>query len=424
MKVFDIALKDLLRSLRSAFLLVMMFLAPLLITGILYFAFGSQAKAEASFALPPVRVRVANLDQPGSGAALAAGELLADYLQGGHLADVVQVTAAPDEASARAAVDRRDADVAVIMPPNLTEAAQTGASGATVVVYHDPTLSVGPSMVRVLVSDFLDGLTGARIAVDLVADRLGERHLPADAGSAEAVAQRYVDWLRSLGPAHGGEAAREVLAVRAPATATPVSNPGNSILGTVMAAMMIFFAFFTGAAGASSIIYEEEGGTLARLLGTPTPRGVILAGKLAGVIVTLVVQIAVLLVASSLLFGIAWGDPVSLLVVTLGLVIAAAGFGVLLISFMKGTRQAGPVMGGVVTLTGMIGGLITAPIPGVPAVFGIINLSMPQGWALRGYKLVVGGASAPEVLLPAGVLAAMGVAFFALGVSAFRRRLA
>ena len=40
MRVFDVALKDLLRSLRSAFLLVMMFVAPLLLTALIYFAFG------------------------------------------------------------------------------------------------------------------------------------------------------------------------------------------------------------------------------------------------------------------------------------------------------------------------------------------------------------------------------------------------
>jgi hypothetical protein len=37
MKVLDIALQDLFRSFRSGFALVMMFVAPLLITGIIYF---------------------------------------------------------------------------------------------------------------------------------------------------------------------------------------------------------------------------------------------------------------------------------------------------------------------------------------------------------------------------------------------------
>ena len=40
MKILDIAFKDLTRSFRSAFAVGMMFVAPLLITGLIYFAFG------------------------------------------------------------------------------------------------------------------------------------------------------------------------------------------------------------------------------------------------------------------------------------------------------------------------------------------------------------------------------------------------
>ena len=53
MKVLDIALKDLLRSFRSAFALVMMFVAPLLITGLIYFAFGSMLGGDVDALEPP-----------------------------------------------------------------------------------------------------------------------------------------------------------------------------------------------------------------------------------------------------------------------------------------------------------------------------------------------------------------------------------
>src|SRR5512133_3482243 len=122
MKVLQIALKDLRRSFRSAFLLVMMFVAPLLITGLLYFAFGNGSGGQGGFFLPVTRVRVANLDQPAPGIDLAAGQLLLQYLQGEKLARLLQTSPAPDEESARAAVDRREADVALIIPANFTAA--------------------------------------------------------------------------------------------------------------------------------------------------------------------------------------------------------------------------------------------------------------------------------------------------------------
>ncbi len=59
MKILDIALKDLTRSFRSLFAIGMMVSAPLVITGLIYFAFGG---GRASSDLPAVKVGVVNGD--------------------------------------------------------------------------------------------------------------------------------------------------------------------------------------------------------------------------------------------------------------------------------------------------------------------------------------------------------------------------
>ena len=51
-----------------------------------------------------------------------------------------------------------------------------------------------------------------------------------------------------------------------------------------------------------------------------------------------------------------------------------------------------------------------------------VNLSMPQGWALRGWELALRGAELNQVLLPVGVLLATGGLFFSVGVLMFQRR--
>jgi ABC-2 type transport system permease protein len=186
--------------------------------------------------------------------------------------------------------------------------------------------------------------------------------------------------------------------------------------------MMIFFVFFIGANAAESIVREENEGTLPRLFTTPTPQASILGGKYAAVVCTLLIQVLVLLVASSLLFGIRWGAPLPVALLTIGLIAAAAGFGVLLMSFIRTTRQAGPVMGGVLTITGMLGGLFTAGIPNAPRAFQTISLATPHGWALRGWKAAIAGGGVGEVLLPAAVTFGAGMLFFAIGLVLFRKR--
>src|SRR5512143_3481981 len=99
MKTIDIVLKDMRRYFRSFFALGMMFLAPLLITALLYFAFG-RPKEGGQFNLAPTRLQTANLDRPEMQEGLAAGRLLVEQLQGAAMKDLLVVTLAPSEASA------------------------------------------------------------------------------------------------------------------------------------------------------------------------------------------------------------------------------------------------------------------------------------------------------------------------------------
>src|SRR5512144_687487 len=100
MKVLDIAWKDLLRSFRSTFALGMTIGAPLLITGLLYFAFGGLAQGAGRFALPDLRVAVVNRDQPAAGGPALGAQLVA-YLQDERMPDWLLAQELPDEAAAR-----------------------------------------------------------------------------------------------------------------------------------------------------------------------------------------------------------------------------------------------------------------------------------------------------------------------------------
>ena len=422
MKVLDIALKDMLRSFRSGFVLVMMFVAPLLITGIIYFAFGGLG-GDGGFDLPVTRVQVVNLDQPGPQFSFSFGQMLVGFLQDERLANLLQVTEAADEADARAAVDSQDAGVVVIIPPDFTTAALAPQGSAEITLYQDPTLTLGPGIVKGIVSQFVDGFAGAKIASGVVADQLGQRGAAVDASLMQDVAMQYGAWAGSLGQSWDEEA-HPALDIQPPPTEAEPASQGAGMMGPIMAGMVIFFAFFTGASTAETIILEDEGGTLARLFTTPTPRAIILGGKFAAGFITLVVQVVVLMLASAIIFHIHWGEPLSMALVALGLVVAAAGLGVFIMSFLKSTRQAGPVMGTVLTLTGMVGGLFTTGFQNLPASYETINLLTPHGWALRGWKLVLAGGGVSEVLLPALVTLGMGVIFFVIGALVFRRRFA
>jgi hypothetical protein len=72
----------------------------------------------------------------------------------------------------------------------------------------------------------------------------------------------------------------------------------------------------------------------------------------------------------------------------------------------------------------LAGGLFTTTIPNMPAAFDTLTLFTPQGWAMHAWKLALAGGGVVEIGLPAGVLLAMGAAFFGVGVLIFRWRFA
>ena len=425
MKIIDIALKDLLRSFRSMFAVGMMLVAPLLVTGLIYVAFGGVRSDRIE--LPALQVGVVNQDvAPAGGPAL--GDLLVDMLNDQSVASWLHVTTMADAAAARAAVDRQELGVALIIPAGFSASALTGAGEAELLLVQDPTLTIGPLVVKNMVGSFLDGVSGARIAIEVVAARRSAHGVSLDAAGMQALAANFQAWFTGFQRTlyHGAEAAlvMQAPATGAPGSAEPEDNPMQHIMAMIMAGQMIFFAFYTGAYAMMSILREDEEGTLARLFTTPTDRTAILAGKFLAVVLTVLVQSSVLLLIGRLVFDIHWGLPLSVGMAVAGHVLAASGLGVLLMSLVKNTRQAGPVLGGGLTALGMLGGLFTVAVPNMPRAFELMALFTPHGWVLRAWRLAMSAGTPTEMLLPTLILLGLGAAMFSTGAVLFRRRYA
>jgi ABC-2 type transport system permease protein len=417
--MFRIAWKDIRHNFKSPFSLVMMFAAPLLITTLLYFAFGTAGGDSGGFDIPATRVLVVNRDDPPSASGgFAAGRMLVRFLSGEDLSGLVALSEVDSQAEALEALSRGGADVAVIIPADFTMSVLSGGRRSAIEVLHDPALSIGPRIVGGLVQHFVDGFAGSAIAMDVTRQQLESSGMDVSPGELQFVARQYAAWLEGEGHKEGGDPVR----LETPSGKTAAGETGYSLVGPIMAGMLIFFIFFMGANVASSVIRESEEGTLARLRVSPAPLSAILFGKIWGVLLSLVVQAAVLLTASALLFRISWGRPLTLLLVMTGLVIAASGFGIMLMSFLTSTRQLGPVMGGVLTATGLIGGLFTTGIPQVPEAMEHFTLLVPPGWALQGLQRSLDSAAPLSVALNSAVLTVMGVAFVGVGLLIYRRR--
>jgi ABC-2 type transport system permease protein len=433
MKALDIALKDLTRSFRSAFAVVFMFGVPLLVTGMFYFMFGNVSE-NGGFDLPRTKVIIANLDAggprfqvnpkniPGGKQADTMGDLIVSILESEEMADLIENTFAPDSQTARASVDRQESQVAIIIPADFSEQFADVREGKAIIeFYQDPTLTIGPAIMRSILNRFLDSMGGIKIAVNVFMDESN----PSDYALTGQFVQRYLDSSLALTEDLEGE----LLDVRAPSgkqqsEAEEQQNALLSIITPIMGGMMVFYAFFTGTSTAQSILKEEEERTLPRLFTTPTPQVTILTGKLLSVFMTVCAQVIVLLIAARLIFGVRWGEFLPVALTAAGIIFSASSFGIFVNSFLKDTKQAGVLFGGVLSLTGMVGmmSIFTGGSPSAGGLTDTVSLLVPQGWAVRGLLQSLNGEQVGAVLITSLVMVAWSAAFFIVGVLRFNRR--
>jgi ABC-2 type transport system permease protein len=424
MKIFDIALKDLKRSFRSLFAIGMTFAAPLLITGLIYMAFGGMGSGNTE--LPVTKVVVVNQDTPPAGSPDFGGMII-DMFRDPSVSKWLQASEITDEAEAQDMVNQQKAGVAMIIPQGFSNAMLTGEGQSDVRLIQDPTLTIGPMVIKDMIGSLIDGTTGARIAIQAEAEQRQTLGLAPDPGAQANLLQSYQQWFtefqRNL--YHSPQAA--LIATPPNLSEGPSANQSgdlSQIMSFVLAGMMIFFGFYTGAYSMMSILREEEEGTLARMFTTPTDRTLILGGKFLAVLLMVTVQALVMLVVGAFAFHIDWGQPATIALVLAGHVVTVTGLGVLLISLVKTSKQAGPVLGGALTGLGMLGGLFTVSVPNMPKIFDTLGLFTPQGWVLKAWKACLEGSSPANVMTTLIVLLALGTVLFLAGSAIFRRRFA
>jgi len=429
MKIITIAFKDLWRAFRSFFALAFMFGVPILMTAMFAFLFGGIGGEDSEFNLPSTEVFVVNHDE---GSSLVANfeaqgntfakmsDMLLDTLQQDSFQDLLTLTKT-SEREARSAVEAQEADMAMIIPENYTNALIGQSQGPSQIeFYQNAESDIGTEIVQSVVMSLVDSFSSGVIIQDSVTSIMENHNINLSQAEQISLISGFSSELES----NQTETQNNVNVIQ-PAE-SPVENdqgdPLQTILRSIMAGMMIFYAFFTGTSAAQTILQEQENGTLARLFISPTSTATILNGKFLAGFLMIIVQVATLLIFANLVFGIQWGPIVPLVFAAISLVALATSFGIFVMSLVKGTKQAGIIYGGVLTFTGMLG-ISSVFVMGTPIeeAFNYLPLFVPQGWAMNAFKASWQG-NWQRVLIHASGMILLAVIFFAIGNARFKKR--
>jgi ABC-2 type transport system permease protein len=373
-----IAGKDLRQRVRDRSGLVIAFVAPFVLAAIIGLAFGSgdTARFSATYA-------VADADRGPLAARFVDG-----VLAGPGLAEVVTLRRV-GAAEARDLVDRGDADAAFLIPAGFSASVRQGGS-ATITVLESGANPVAGQVARSLAEGYTAQVAATGLSVRTALDAAGR---PATMAEATRLAKRAAAAQPPVRLVDGGVGARQI-------------KPSN-YFGPSMA---IFFLFFTVSFGARSLLVERRQGTLRRLLASAAPPGAVIAGKALAAFVLGVTSVLVMWLATTLVFGADWGDPLAVVALTVSSVLAAIGITALVVTLARTDEQADGYGSLVVFTLALLGGNFIY-LAQLPDLLQRLSLLTPNGWALRGFvDLVADGGGLETVAAPVAVTAAFGVA--------------
>lgn len=409
---------------RSAFIYLL--LTPFVLTLILGAAFGGFD--EGSSGLSAIPVAVVNLDDGD------LGQALADVLASDDLSDLFDTQVQTTEAQARLLVDEENYAAAVIIPAGFTNAmmpsdfdpaqgmAMLSGSGfqletTSITVYTNPTRPINANIVKAVVEAFAwqvsSGVVGGYVSVEqlLTSGKLN----PAGIRTyVQGMAERFQEQ----------DQGQQLIALRQETVAGKETGSGTDwIIAYYAPSMAIMFLSFGVTQGARTILEEERTGTLGRLLTTPTLAASILGGKLLSTFVMGLLQFAVLVGASSVIFGLDWGAPLAVVALSLALVAAMTSLGTALAALVRSEEQVNTWGVAVLLVFSAISGNFI-PRFGFPAWLKTVGLITPNAWALEGFTKLGTGGSLSDVWGELVALTVMAVLLFVVAVVRFRRRMA
>lgn len=406
-KILLIGLKDLKIIFRDRAALMLMLLAPFLLTLGLGLVTGRFSGGSSGISNIPVIL--VNQDKA------RLGNALVDVFHSPELAELVKPSTSDDPAAARQLIDDDKAAALVIIPKGFSDSIIPNGNTvpATDVVkieiYANPTRPTGAGIIQTIVEEFLGRIETGRIGGQVtVAQLLSNRLIsPQDAPK--------------MGAALGIEQADSTSVITIQKINNGTGEVPFDILGYFAPGMALMFLMYTVSYGGRSLLQERHQGTLPRLLISPTTSAQVLGGKVLGVFLTGCAQMGILIAASSLLFQLHWGDAAGVIALVVCAVFAATGWGMLLTSVARSPAQVGSIGSALMLIFGILGGSFVN-INNLPSFVQWLSKITPNAWGLDGFTTLAQGGTLADIATPIMALLVMGAVLFTVAVVLFNRQ--
>ena len=221
----------------------------------------------------------------------------------------------------------------------------------------------------------------------------------------------------------------EAAGVVAPAVSTTMAGGETGVVNTTdtlgrfdlgASTQLLLFVFITALTGSANVVQARRWGVLDRALSGPTAPAQIIAGLALGQLAVLLVQSLVIVLGTTVLFGVDWGHPVATGLVIVAFAMVGAVTSLLLGSVVRTDEQAGGI--GVPLGLGLaaLGGSMV-PVELFPDSLVAVSRLTPHAWGNAAFAEILRNDVGPAAVVDE-VLVLLGFALLAGGLAAWRLR--
>jgi ABC-2 type transport system permease protein len=405
-KILNICQKDIAIIMRDKGAMLLMLLAPILLTLAMGVVTGAFSGRQANTGISDVPVMILNGDQGQAGAVIVAGFKLQ-----GNMFKVEEVT---DEVTARKAVEDDRVAAAVFIPADFTAIVQTqpGENPVTVEVFGSSARPISVGIIQSVAMSIINQIEVIPTSLEVTANRLVSSGLVAPEQQSTFMEQMASRLMQNPNSSSS--------IVIHDVSETKAKKSFNS-LAYLAPGMAIFFLMYTVTQASRSILDERDQGTLPRMLISPTRNSQVLGGKVLSVVVIAFLQVGVLLLACAVLFRLDWGSPLPVFLLVIGVALAASSWGILLASFAKDPYQVSSLGTALMLLFGILGGVFIQ-VSSMGSVMKWASKITPHAWALDGFETLALGGTLNDIVVDLIGLLVMAVILFGASIIISRKR--
>ncbi|MBU5260828.1 MULTISPECIES: ABC transporter permease [Bacillus] len=372
-----VVLKDLLLFFRDKKSFFTLFFMPIILIAILGAAFGDNMKKDSEIRINSFRVGITDQDKS------ATSKMFLSTLSKSELSDIFDVKVTSKNQLERD-LNSRDITMGIIIMPDF-EKSLLNHDHVQLNILKGPNSNLQEMVLENVVLQFFQNYHMNRILVPLNQGK--EVEIVSDQLKKELVNERNIH-INSQ-----------------PITSFQYYAGGMGVLFLLMTVV-----FLVG-----SMIEEKEEDVYKRLLVSKLSNTSYIVGKLLGILLMSMIQLAIIILFTSFVFKVNWGEPFTVFMIGCSFIVNAAGFGVLIGSFIKREKTFNSV--------GILGTQVLAALGGsmIPLYLfpqWLINISyfLPNSLALQMFLKSMSGADFSEIQSSLLLSCGMGLAFFIIAL--------